>query len=169
MSVYFIADTHFGHKDIHLKFRPQFKSVKHHDEFILNKILKVCGKRDTLYILGDVVIHKESLWCLEEICKNVEYVRIVLGNHDCERGRSGSCSLQDYLNAGVSSIEGCVKYKKAWLTHIPINPIEFPRRLLNVHGHLHDGVVDDPRYICVSCEQTNFTPVEYCKLLTENL
>lgn len=166
MAVYFISDTHFGHANVHLKFRPEFDSVEHHDQFIVDNALRTCGKRDTLYILGDVVIKKSSLWCLQKLCDNIEHVRIILGNHDLERGWKGGCVIQDYLDAGVSSIEGCIRYKDAWLTHIPMHPSEFNRNPYNIHGHIHDKTIDDPRYINVSCEQVGYTPVEYTKLFS---
>jgi calcineurin-like phosphoesterase family protein len=45
------------------------------------------------------------------------------------------------------------------LTHIPVHPSELRRGVLNVHGHLHARSVGDARYVCVSLEQTNFSPV----------
>ena len=165
MSVYFISDTHFGHPNVHCKFRKRFSSVEQHDRVIVGNILRVCGKRDTLYILGDVVIHRDSLWCLRMLCENIEHVRIILGNHDAERNRRFTPTLQDILDTGVSSVEGCVRYKDAWLTHIPMHPSEFNRNPFNIHGHIHDKMIDDPRYINVSCEAVHYTPVEYTKLI----
>ena len=54
---------------------------------------------------------------------------------------------------------GAVKYKDCVLTHIPVHPSQFPRFRLNIHGHLHLKVIADTRYINVSCEQVNYTPV----------
>ena len=36
-EVYFIGDGHFGHKNI-LNFRPEFKTIKHHDDTIIDNI-----------------------------------------------------------------------------------------------------------------------------------
>ena len=59
---------------------------------------------------------------------------------------------------------------RMFLTHCPIHPREFEDRVVrNLHGHLHEHVVlddkgePDPRYICVSCEQLDYTP----KLISE--
>ena len=53
METFFIADCHFGHKNI-IKYcdRP-YSSVEEMDETILNNINKTVFPSDTLYILGD--------------------------------------------------------------------------------------------------------------------
>lgn len=171
MAVYFIGDTHFGHKDIHLKFRPGFESVEHHDQTVAENILRTCGKRDTLYILGDVVINRASMHWLEKICEQTEYVRVVLGNHDSKE-RKTTPSVRELFEAGVHEVYGIRDYKRAWLTHCPIHPQEMRNRILNIHGHIHDSTVNwpfveqpDDRYFNVSCEKVDYTPIEFTKIL----
>lgn len=167
MAVYFISDTHFGHNNIHLKFRKCFSSVEEHNEIIKYNILTTCGKRDTLWILGDVVMNRNSMSYLEDICNGVEFVSVVLGNHDCEYGRKTNPTVQELLAAGVDSVHGAFKYKNAWLTHIPMHEREFYREPLNIHGHIHDDMIltsaceIDRRYFNASCEAVDYTPVEY--------
>jgi len=36
---------------------------------------------------------------------------------------------------------------------------------VNIHGHLHANRIDDSRYINVSVEQINYTPVEVDSLI----
>lgn len=45
------------------------------------------------------------------------------------------------------------------LTHIPVHHSQLRGRMINVHGHLHRASIRDPRYRCVSVEQTNYSPV----------
>jgi calcineurin-like phosphoesterase family protein len=51
------------------------------------------------------------------------------------------------------------------LTHIPVHYCELEYRFKkNIHGHMHEKVVlfndkPDSRYINVSCEQINYTPI----------
>lgn len=161
MAVYAISDTHFGHSNI-LQFRTQFSSIKEHDQFIVDKILSRCGKRDSLYILGDVVIYADALPYLKTIAEHVEYLHIVLGNHDLER--KACPSLNDY-QALCKSVTGMKRYKNAWLTHAPIHPDELRGRI-NVHGHIHDKTIDDPRYVNVSCEAISYTPINLADVLT---
>lgn len=167
MSVYFISDTHFGHPNIHETFRTRFTSIEDHDNHIVDRILTTCSKRDSLYILGDVVIHRNSLWCLTSICSHIEHVRIILGNHDLEPRRQNNPTLHELLSTGISSIHGAMRYKESWLTHIPIHESEFINQKFNIHGHNHiaDFLIEDDRYINVACEIVDYTPVEYTKLI----
>lgn len=164
----FISDTHFGHENI-LKFRTRFSSIEEHDAFICDNILSVCNNKTTLYILGDVVIHKQSLHFLKLICDNVGYVRIIAGNHDCER--SYSPSVMDLFDAGISSFRGLQSYKDCWLSHAPVHPNEFYRKNLNIHGHMHEKHImldennRDPMYCNVSCEAVDYTPIKYEEIL----
>lgn len=50
------------------------------------------------------------------------------------------------------------------LTHIPVHPSQLRGRTINVHGHLHSATVGDPRYRCVSADQTDFAPVPLADL-----
>lgn len=154
MAVYVFSDPHFEHNNI-LKVRNQFASIDEHDAFIVERILSTCGKRDSLHILGDVCMGKDSLRYLEEISKRVEHLHICLGNHDLER--TGAPRLADLMPL-CKSIYGMRKYKWAWLTHAPIHPQELWGRI-NIHGHLHSAVIDDPRYVCVSAEHLDYSPV----------
>ena len=63
------------------------------------------------------------------------------------------------------------KYKTGVMTHYPIHPIELQngRFTFNIHGHIHKEVIDDYRYIGVSCEQVNYAPVLIQELLKINL
>lgn len=154
MAVYVIADTHFGHKNI-LKIRPQFSSIEEHDASIVSNILKTCGKRDTLYILGDVCLGPDSFKHLKQIAEGIEFLHVVLGNHDDER--QGSPSIEELMSV-CKKIYGMKKYKRAWMTHCPMHPMELMGRI-NIHGHLHDTIINDERYVNVSCERVNYTPV----------
>jgi len=155
MAVYLISDTHFGHPNV-CKFRP-FESEEEHDSFILENILRVVCKRDSLYILGDVCVNESGWWCVEEIARRVEFLHVILGNHDMERQGHPVLNQYDSLCKGVY---GMRKYKNAWLTHAPIHPEEL-RGKLNVHGHVHSATIDDERYINVSCENTEYLPINF--------
>lgn len=155
MAVYAIADTHFGHRNV-LKWRTDFSSIEDHDNTIYQMIRLTCGKRDSLYILGDVALGPDSLKYIEAIAREVEFLHIVLGNHDDER--KGSPTVRDYLSV-CRNVYGLRKYKGAWLSHAPLHPDEL-RGKVNIHGHVHGRCVEgDDRYVNVSCENTDYTPI----------
>lgn len=160
MAVYCISDTHFGHSNI-LQYRTKFNTIEEHDRTITDNILKTCGKRDSLYILGDVCIYKDAFKYLEEISEHIEFLHICLGNHDQER--KGSPTLEDYMSV-CKSVFGMKKYKNAWLTHAPIHSDEL-RGKMNIHGHIHDNEINDPRYFNASCENVRYTPVNMVRIM----
>lgn len=154
MSVKFISDLHFGHRNIH-KYRNQFETSDEHDEYVFEKLIEKLNKRDKLFILGDVCFSTEKFFYMEELIKICPNIVILLGNHDLERGSSPK--LTDYLELGYD-VKGMMKYKSFWLSHAPIHSDEL-RGKLNIHGHMHSNVIDDSRYLNVSCERVNYEPI----------
>ena len=146
--VFFIADTHFGHRNI-CKYRPEFSSPEEHDEYIVQQWNSVVTKA------------KFQVWCLGDMCiKNKYYdfnallsrlhgtIHVITGNH---------CYSPAYAKLHVAN--GLVKRYGFWLSHFPIHPDEL-RGKKNIHGHVHRETIQDLRYINVSCENVGYTPVE---------
>lgn len=154
-----MADLHLGHTNI-CNFRTQFSSVKEHDDFVVGNILGTCGKRDTLYILGDAFFTEESLDYLRLIKASVDKVHLVLGNHCSENSRRQGYIKTMLVEGLIDSIHGLLKYKGCWLSHAPLHESEL-RGKFNVYGHSHTATIDDDRYICVSCEQVGYRPVNF--------
>ena len=156
-EVFFIADTHFGHKGIinfesTKPFRP-FDTIEEHNEEIIRRWNAKVTKNDNVWHLGDFCFGKHNL----EIAARLNGTkRLVMGNHDQYAGA-------DYLRyftriCGASEFDGCI------LTHIPVHPSQFERYRANIHGHLHTNRLDDSRYINVSCEQISLTPISYSEI-----
>jgi calcineurin-like phosphoesterase family protein len=161
-KVYVLADLHFGHRGV-VRFRPQFRTVEEHDNYIMKKILQTCGKRSTLWLLGDCFFTEDSLKYLETLREAIGTIHLVLGNH-CSESGAGQANIKRMVNEKlVDKIHGLVNYKGCWMTHAPIHDSEL-RGKYCVYGHTHSVVVDDPRYFGVSCEQINYTPVEFNKI-----
>jgi calcineurin-like phosphoesterase family protein len=153
MSVqWFIGDTHYGHNGISQKFRTHFVSDEEHNETIHQNIMGVSGKRDTLFILGDICFKTDQFWRIEEYSKNFEKVFLCGGNHD-------HASLFRYASQFDNVYTfGIIKKFSFWLSHAPVHPQELYRGM-NVHGHVHSNTVPDARYYNVSCENINYQPV----------
>lgn len=148
-NVWFVGDGHFGHKNI-LNFRPQFETVKEHDDTIIDALNTVCTKRDKIFFLGDWVFDKSALELIKRI--RCPHKHLVLGNHD------DYTILPDMLEV-FDHISGDIKYKEFWLSHIPIHSEEL-RGKCNIYAHTHYAKVEDEsRYFCTSLEQTGFKPV----------
>lgn len=158
-KVYFTADLHLGHKNIH-KFRTQFSSAEEHDAIVYENILRTVTKRDTLWILGDAAFTKDSLAKIKALPCNVN---LVLGNHDVnERG-----IVITNLAGVYNKIASLIRYKNCWLSHCPIHPQEFRGRRANIHGHLHSKLVEEnygQKYVNVCLEHWDYKPVEWSVL-----
>jgi calcineurin-like phosphoesterase family protein len=149
-KVYVISDLHFGHRNI-CKYRP-FDTPDEHDAFIMEKWDGVVTKNDIVYVLGDAAFTIEGLHKIMSL-KGRKF--LVRGNHD-------SLTTAEYLMA-FDEVYGLKKYKHTWLSHAPIHPDEL-RGVPNIHGHTHQHVIDDPRYVNVCVEQTDYTPVDFAQL-----
>ncbi|NBV62756.1 MAG: hypothetical protein EBR73_17175 [Rhodobacteraceae bacterium] len=155
-KIYFIGDCHFGHKDIHLKFRKEFSSVEQHDSTIMYNILKRVTTKDVLWMLGDNFISKDSFRYIQIILPMVRQLNIVLGNHEHKDLLPFIYSLgitKDMLN-----IYGITKKYDAWISHAPVHPDEL-REKINIHGHVHTNTLKDHRYFNASCENIQYTPI----------
>jgi calcineurin-like phosphoesterase family protein len=94
-----------------------------------------------------------------------------MGNHD------SSYPISRYMPY-FSTIIAYTKFDKNWLSHVPMHENELYRCKANIHGHLHSKrvmvskefdtgiglmseMVPDERYVNVSAEHNNLTPISY--------
>lgn len=151
-KVFIMSDPHFGHTN--LAIHRGFKDADEQDELIIRNWNNTVGKNDLTWILGDIGMESPSHYHLLDRLNGRK--RVILGNHDAPK------HVPELLKY-VESVGAMVKYKGYLLTHCPIHPHEMERFNVNIHGHLHEENIDDDRYINVSCEQINYTPIEFPK------
>lgn len=147
-NVFFVSDPHLGHKNI-LKFSSEtrrFDSIEEHDDYICNEWKEKVGKRDLVWVLGDLGTKE---YAIERISELPGRKKLIRGNHD-------QMPLQMYLNV-FEDIQSMIKYRGYWLTHCPIHPNELWGKR-NIHGHVHSntvrlpgGYIDD-RYVNLCME-----------------
>lgn len=162
-NVFFIGDTHFGHKDIlkyeanHRQYREigssrPFRDIDEHDEYLVQEWNKVVGDKDIVYVMGDFCFGRSNIsiaGCL------AGRKRLIMGNHDVY-------PAQEYLKY-FERLYGVLFYKKYLLSHIPVHP-NHARSVINIHGNLHSHTVDHASitnllYINVSCEKVGMRPI----------
>lgn len=152
---YVIADLHLGQGEGILRARPQFNTVTEHDQFVIDRINEVVNPNDTLYLLGDIVIGERGWVYINQLeCRNLV---LVPGNHCGERTPIRDVFFKSITGAHARRLPG--SRIGAVFTHIPIHPACLERWTINVHGHLHEETIDDPRYLCVSCEAVDYRPI----------
>jgi calcineurin-like phosphoesterase family protein len=163
---YFIADCHYGHSNIHLKFRKEFSSQEEHNETIHQNILNTGTKADCLWLLGDIFFKESEFWRLKEYARKFQRVYYVLGNHDKLSVVKYALQFKNVTIMGVENRWGL------WISHVPIPEYELYRGN-SICGHLHNKQITrevyengayvrtepDDRYFVVSCEQVNYTPI----------
>jgi calcineurin-like phosphoesterase family protein len=167
-ETWFIGDTHLGHANIleyEREARP-FNSLTEMHEAIINRWNAVVHKYDKVYHLGDFAFGRHNIELAAELNGQK---RLILGNHD-------SYPMVDYLKH-FKSIHGTLFWHNYILTHVPVHPQQLEGRSdFNIHGHLHSKRVQwykddegilmcDKRYINVSCEQNNLTPINAEEIL----
>lgn len=159
MKTFLIADTHFGHtnvlsflKEDGTKLRPDFYNIYHHDEVLIENWNSVVGVNDKVYHLGDVGF--KSFSQLQAIFNRLNGTKVLIkGNHD-------NFKLAQYAQL-FKDVRAYHVLDKYILSHVPIHPESLSRWKANIHGHLHANVLKDPRYINVSVERINYTPINF--------
>lgn len=132
-NVYFSADLHLGDS----------RYNEQRDEHIVHLMLKDTSKRDTLWLLGDVLVHKNGIPYLKQLTDRIN-VNVVLGNHDLAVKYFEDCNR----------VVGFIDYKGYLLSHCPIHPEHLRKAKGNIHGHLHTEEVPDSRYFNVNIDWT---------------
>lgn len=156
-TVYITSDWHLGHKNV-IKFRKQFGTSDEHDGLILENYLSTVGKRDIVWFLGDMCFDLESIQLIQKLPGDK---RIILGNHDIERG----VPIEQYVLT-FDQVWGLHQYKNSWLSHAPIHPDEL-RGKVNIHGHVHEYSIKDPMYFNACLENTEYKPMKYQDIIEE--
>jgi calcineurin-like phosphoesterase family protein len=154
MTIFFIGDTHFGHKNI-LTFKREdgsplrsFASIEEMDEHLVKYWNSVVSDKDLVYHMGDVVMNRKNLHIVHRLKGRKILIR---GNHDTAPTKE----LLEYFE----EIYGTHCFKDIILSHIPISKESLERFGTNVHGHLHSYNINDPVYFNVSAEQIDYTPI----------
>ena len=156
-DIWIVSDTHFGHNNI-LKFkdkdsnpiRPGFSSTEEMDEHMIECWNNVVKDGDIVYHLGDVFFDNGHT----VLSRLKGRKRLLLGNHDNGKSKHLQDNFQKVLLWRMFPEFGLL------LTHVPVHPDSLGvKAQKNVHGHLHQNLIADDRYINVSVECINYTPV----------
>lgn len=169
---FFTSDTHLGHP---LVARDRgFDSVADHDDAVCDAWASTVGKRDTVYVLGDVVIRNLDA-NLARLVRLPGVKHLIAGNHDGIHPnnvnahrlfRRYSVAFDSIASAGTVKIAG----QRVLLSHFPYVGDHADRsdrytqwRLPDeggplIHGHVHDEWVVNGRQRNVGID-TSIAPV----------
>lgn len=160
MTIYFTADTHFGHSRIIPACKRPFRSVEEMDREIIARWNSVVQPEDTVYHLGDFCFKGSKL-----AAQMLQYLQgeIVLlrGNHDTEntvkleRWRE-TYDLHEVRVDGVQFV----------LCHYPL--LEWPsvfRGAAHLHGHTHARIAPTSLRADVGVDAWNYFPVTAAQIM----
>lgn len=150
-NVWVTSDFHFNHRNI-LKFEARRAELFDNLESMNEGLVKIwndkVGDDDLVLFLGDL-----SFTCAETVESRLKGHKVLVrGNHDL-RG------AEFFKPFGFFKVVSVAVWGKYVFTHIPIHPDEFQWRWkINVHGHTHSRMINDPRYFnaCIDAHP-NFT------------
>lgn len=155
MFDWFISDTHFSHEKI-LQFEPDarpFVDIEAHDEFMIQAWNRRVKPDDTILHLGDVCFKPATR--LEPVMSRLNGKKVLLlGNHDTTPSEEYLKYFDKLLSVYEDKKQGVI------FSHYPLHPSQLEYRYkINVHGHSHSKVLDDKRYVNISCEHTTLAPI----------
>ena len=162
---FYVSDLHLNHaKIIDYCGRP-YKNADEMNEAIIKNINKKVGKRDTLYILGDV-----GFGSVEEIVSLLKRINakkiLVEGNHD-----KRYLKHQDFLDCFQSTheiLEISDHQKKVVMFHYPM--LSWNRAFhgsIHLYGHVHNNKVpyEADNAFNVSLEMLGYAPMTLPEIL----
>ena len=141
MKNFYIADCHFGHKNV-IKFdnRP-FCSVEEMDQTMIDNWNNAVCKDDTVYILGDFCWNGENRWI--EILNQLNGKKVLIrGNHDLktmsQQLRNKFQDIKDYKEVRDNG-------KRVLLSHYPMPFYRgaYNRDIVHLYGHIHVTIEND--------------------------
>lgn len=170
-NIFITSDQHYGHANClnfvqgdGSPFRP-FSSVEEMDETIIQNHNSVVKQSDKIYFLGDVVMNTKQL---DRVMPRLNGdIVLIKGNHCVGKLSKFTAHFRDIRAYHVMD--------KILLAHIPVHPESLSRWKGQIHGHLHHNTItepvyeygnvvcmrDDPRYLNVCVEKTNYTPISF--------
>lgn len=154
MSIYFIADTHFGSKRLLEYENRPFSSVTEMDEALVNNWNNVVSSDDIVYHLGDV----GDIKYIEQL-NGIKY--LIKGNHDNE-------SNEYYRQHGFTEVyDNPIILEEFWmLSHEPLY-VNTNMPYANLFGHVHANPIYSDyskQSYCVSVERLEYKPVSFDKI-----
>ena len=170
--VFFIADTHFGHKNINRFCDRPFNSVDEMNETLISNWNERVTGRDSVYVIGDLFFRCEDP---ETILKRLHGKKhLIVGNHDSswinmvDTGKYfQSVALMETISDGAHAMTLC---------HYPLLTWMHDSSSYMVHGHIHANTNIDfwpliaarENVLNAGVELNDYRPVPFDQLLANN-
>jgi calcineurin-like phosphoesterase family protein len=161
MTVFFTADTHFGHAGARTLYRRPFASTVEMDAAMTARWNAAVGLQDTVWHLGDFALRMSPEAAGRLLDGLHGHKHFVTGNNDPAgmTALPGWASVQAYaeLEADGLRLVLCHYAFRTWNG--------MAKGALNLHGHSHGRLKPLPRQVDVGVDVWDFRPVTLAAIL----
>ncbi|GHA10144.1 hydrolase [Devosia pacifica] len=156
MTVFFTADTHFGHRSILSMCNRPFADIDEHDHALIENWNAVVGPEDTVYHLGDFAYRCGPQQTRDIFAKLNGEKHLILGNHDFKN------ETQKLPWASQSDLtEVNIKGQIFVLCHYGLRTWRNMRRgAIQLYGHSHGRLPGTSQCIDVGVDNVGYVPVD---------
>jgi len=158
MTVYFTADSHFGHDAIRGYCGRPFPTIEEHDEALTGEWNRVVGLKDTVYHLGDFTLGGEAT--ARRYFARLNGRVCILGNefHHDRRWLSGGPYWTKYYEVVILPPIHTMKIDGLFivLCHFPL--VIWPRKhymAIHLHSHSHGRYQGEGKILDVGVDNVN--------------
>jgi calcineurin-like phosphoesterase family protein len=140
VTVFFTADTHFGHAAIIRHQNRPFTSVDEMDEALISRWNSCIGRGDTVYHLGDFCF-RAGKGADSYLARLNGTIHLISGNHDNETVRDHTGLFASVQSMLTIKLEG----QRIVLFHYPLREWPFAYSgAWHLFGHVHGNLDDHP-------------------------
>ena len=176
-NLFFVSDTHFGHKNIIKYCNRPFADVEEMKEGLIENWNNKVPKDGTVFHLGDFAFGGFPF--LESIGGGGGGgIYLILGNHDLKQSFQNRERLLKLFKGVEYQMQINVDGKLIYMTHFPLLCFPDPEKNIALFGHVHSGPnstgSDSPRlkYLYknqydVGVDNNNYTPISYAELISK--
>ncbi|HEX6143492.1 MAG TPA: metallophosphoesterase family protein [Geminicoccaceae bacterium] len=160
MTVFFTADTHFGHGGALGLYRRPFESVAAMDRALIERWNAVVRPSDLVWHLGDLVVRPKPGRVDQLLDRLAGEKHLILGNNDGHQTATagGWASVRAYAETTVDDVA-------LVLCHYPFRSWNRQARgAWNLHGHSHGRLAPMTRQVDVGVDAFDFRPVTLAEI-----
>ncbi|MBO1074223.1 metallophosphoesterase family protein [Roseomonas marmotae] len=161
MTVFFTADTHFGHAGARALYRRPFPDVRAMDAALLERWNAVVGPEDEVWHLGDFALGPTEARMQELLARLNGRKHLITGNNDGPRTTSltGWASVAAYRELELEGVGLvlCHYAFRSWRS--------MAKGWWNLHGHSHGRLKPLPRQADLGVDIWDFRPVPLADIL----
>jgi calcineurin-like phosphoesterase family protein len=155
MTVFFTADTHFGHAGALRLYRRPFASVAEMDAAMIERWNAVVGDSDEIWHLGDFSKHLALADVAERLSRLRGRKHLITGNND----PPAVAALPDWASVQTYA-EILVEDTRLVLCHYAFRTWNgMGKGALDLHGHSHGRLKPQTRQVDVGVDVWDFRPV----------